>query len=1401
VNADGKDEIVAAGYTGIAKCDNGTWSGVYDRDKDNYAVSTAFYDGGKYDLTELTLLQMNNFTKNHTEHIGVSHYTWPVASVACAAINGDSSADEVFISGTLYTWQDGVLNEEFKPEYFGKSFDTIDGMTNVWDHWVDSVAVGNFDGNDAGRQQIIFTVCAINTDSKYIYKAGIIGGNEYKDVSDATGVKSYGTVASYYSSNIQDDGFNLYGGDGKHNSWWDDGTPDPSEILNCVPVAIDCDNDGVMAKYDGKGYVYTDPSVLAVLQAAPYFGELGPYSDFAGTTSYSVTTSYTYGKTSSDNVSFGFGFAGDFEFPFVQASVEAGYTLNWSKSFENSLTTTYTSTFTAGPYDQVVLQRTPALVYSYSVMKSDGTYAKSAYQFTVPLKPVYTKLSVDEYNNFVDYYDAWYKTNITDSSEAVQKDPSVLLNKMSTELLPDKNEGDPSVYRSDWSKRSIGSGTNAVSDNAQSLSKGEYNLDHSGGSTSSEWEVESSSTKTITTNHGFHFSLTVQTGPKLLGTGFGLGAYANLDYSHGTGHYTTNTSAAGATGTVGDIDSPALEAKGIPASISNAYGFTWSFGKWEGDLGGVCLDNGVRDASQNPLFDGNVPFFGYAVSSISMPPAPVTTLTAELATAETAALSWTAPAARNVPGYSISGYNVFKVDNGTYTQLNSTLLTGTAYTVALEKSNSDYTFVVTTVSSTGESVWSNMATVTTPKKYYTLTMTGQVDASAGYEGVSVTNGGKCPEDTIVYVSATALNGYALIGYKIGNAAQVTFDPCESKSLNFRFPSADTTIVFTTKQVSSDIHYASSDDNAGGVEAFVGSSKLAGDATVTSPVTFRASAKSGYVLTKWTILDSNNNSSVISDDGSGVLTLNPVKSGYSVTADFESTGAAAAQKTVTITPPSFGTVEVTDSSGTPLTPNSNGEIKAVVNSYLTFTAVPAQHYSLTSWTGGALSGTVNPQTVKLTGDITVGADFSAPVEYKVVFAASPAAGGSVSAENGGAPVASGDPVASGSDVVFTAVPNAGYAFDGWTVNGTANSSASDTITLTVSSKTNVTAAFAAGYTISASAGTGGTITPSGNSSVKSGGGITYAITPNAGYNISDVTVDGQSVGAVSSYRFSGVSGNHSIAASFVSNGGGTGGSTGGVTGGGSAAATYTLTFSTNGGSSISSVTAASGATVDLSAYAPSRSGYAFSGWYSDSALTAKVSSVKLTANTTVYAGWTEKKDDIPFSDIPDGAYYRDAVGWAVGKGVTNGSGTNTFDPDGICTRAQAVTFLWRAAGSPAPQETVMPFADVPAGSYYYEAVLWAAEQGVTKGTGATAFSPDLKCSRAHIVTFLWRADGSKTAAAANPFADVKDGAYYAKAVLWAVGNKITNGVSASAFGPDNGCTRAQIVTFIYRDMNR
>ncbi len=167
----------------------------------------------------------------------------------------------------------------------------------------------------------------------------------------------------------------------------------------------------------------------------------------------------------------------------------------------------------------------------------------------------------------------------------------------------------------------------------------------------------------------------------------------------------------------------------------------------------------------------------------------------------------------------------------------------------------------------------------------------------------------------------------------------------------------------------------------------------------------------------------------------------------------------------------------------------------------------------------------------------------------------------------------------------------------------------------------------------------------------------------------------------------------------------------------------------------------------------------------------------------------------FTDVPANAYYADAVAWAVANGITGGTAENTFSPDAPCTRAQVVTFLWRAMGSPEPR-SAGTFTDVNASSYYAKAVRWALENGITSGTSATTFEPNAVCTRAQVVTFLMRALDGRSYGSAG-FADVAASSYYADAVAWAVANGITDGTGATTFSPDTQCNRAQIVTFLYR----
>ena len=268
---------------------------------------------------------------------------------------------------------------------------------------------------------------------------------------------------------------------------------------------------------------------------------------------------------------------------------------------------------------------------------------------------------------------------------------------------------------------------------------------------------------------------------------------------------------------------------------------------------------------------------------------------------------------------------------------------------------------------------------------------------------------------------------------------------------------------------------------------------------------------------------------------------------------------------------------------------------------------------------------------------------------------------------------------------------------------------------------------------------------------------------------------------------------------------------GSSGGGSGTLTYAVDVSDeleNGSVRVSTKNAAQGSTVTVTVTPDS--GYALDRLTVTDAKGAAVAVTALgdgkytftmpAAQVTVQASFTRSAPATVggFTDVAADAYYADAVLWAVEQGVTSGTTATTFAPAAACTRAQMVTFLWRAAGSPKAERSAVPFTDVAADAYYYDAVLWAVEQGITTGTTATTFDPGAVVSRGQTVTFLYRAAGAPAVAASGTFTDVPADAYYADAVAWAVARGITNGVTATTFGPNSACTRAQIVTFLYRD---
>ena len=467
------------------------------------------------------------------------------------------------------------------------------------------------------------------------------------------------------------------------------------------------------------------------------------------------------------------------------------------------------------------------------------------------------------------------------------------------------------------------------------------------------------------------------------------------------------------------------------------------------------------------------------------------------------------------------------------------------------------------------------------------------------------------------------------------------------------------------------------------------------AVVGTEIRLTATPKEGYHFKEWQVISGN----VTIKDNKFTMPDGNVE----VKAIFEKDAPPA--------PTEFTITVKTDGNGTA----SASHAKAVVGTEIILTATPKTGYHFKEWQ--VISGGVTIKDNKFlmpSANVEVKAIFEkdappAPTEFIVTFDG-----------NGGTSSVSRMTT---TDQKLTSLPSASrsgsYSFDGWYTKK--NGGTEITTDTEFPADTTVYAhwTYTGGggssgysyYTIKATAGTGGSISPSGNVSVREGRDQTFTITPDKGYAVANVKIDGKSIGAVKSYTFENVSRTHTIEVIFMK------------------------------------------------------------------------------ANGNPQTG--------VFVDVATGSYYEDAVDWAVENGITQGTDDTHFSPDGICTRAQAVTFLWRAAGSPKPETRTMPFTDVPVGSYYYDAVLWAVENGITKGTSDTTFSPNMTCTRAQIVAFLWRSEKSPAAGTANPFADVKSTAYYAGAVLWAVKENITKGTTSTTFSPNADCTRAQIVTFLWR----
>ena len=673
-DGDGDVDLFLAGMLGQL----GTWK------KNNQQVNETIDMKAGYLYIGKLSNSGNGFVKTTNQTIESNGWTdggyhnnddvWQQLAVESVAINGKGrgAKELVFLSGTLYDASNNKPVAVYTGDYFKSADDGAGSTTRISNCDIQSIAVGNFDGNTAGREQVVFTIAlkhANNNQSHLL--TGYMRGINYNDKTVNGEIKEYGTAGRYDCLVPTDSYVNT----------------DAQNAVSFLVIPVDKNNDGVLAKYRGVTYAYTDPDVKAVLQAAPYFDEVMDAGN--NETEYVLTESYELSDWDSDSVSFSIGYSTEFNFLGGKASIETGYALDWTKSFERSLHEEWSQSFSAQAYNSVVVSRTPVFVYEYDIQNADGTWNdNTVMQTAIPQGPVYEQLSVDAYNKFATEYNKYM-------ADRKNNPTCYLLEKIDPAAnWMDGNEGDPYRYNHD--------GWDALNPDIQAsaISKSEFALGYNGTLDKVAWTKENTTTKSVEMSHGFFFNSSIKWGDEKVGM---HGVTTSLEYSDGKGNSTSKGTAVGASCTVTSLDKQNLVAEGIPAPVVDAYRFHWTLGQWQRHLSGAA--------------NNKTPFIGYSVTNLSSPPRAIDNLDKTITRGEgifDLKLSWTKPDCIN--GHpEITGYYVYSKDeSGAYTKVSEKLpAEATEYEIKHLDLNGKYTYVVTTVATVDskdyESVWSNEA--------------------------------------------------------------------------------------------------------------------------------------------------------------------------------------------------------------------------------------------------------------------------------------------------------------------------------------------------------------------------------------------------------------------------------------------------------------------------------------------------------------------------------------------------------------------------------------------------------------------------------------------------------------------------------------------------------------------
>ena len=660
LDGDRRDEIAIAGYTGEIHVDEkGKFKdGRYEFDTENIALCYAKWDGGRYGISGITVDAMTPFIEEGF-FCGEDQMLVP-PSIDSAKLHGQYGKESVFVGGKVYQFSSEAATVLYTHAFFEN-----ESPYTITDAYVEHVTSGIFggpdplnDGKPMINEQFVFTIVEKdNSQNEYNYKVGFI--------SVATNQETNAISFADNTTVMNNDGYLIEEGSGGLKT--SSGGYDTSYGTALIPVAVDIDDDGLLVKHTDTTYFYEDPSVEAILQAAPYFDELGSWNEFNNSTTYSVSVSRSlidiWGHTHSIHL----GFKGKLDLFADAGEVElkVGYALDMDFEHERAYTTTYTTTFEAGSYDTVVVQRTPYICYEYSYVDIYGNLLTGEDAGTVvlmeALQPVYYQLSVDEYNRFVDEYNAIAEMHdnqgTTKEGETVETvGDSYRLVKITDEILPSDAVGKPENYY------------NSVL-GGEYISQGTYALGHNGGYTTSEFSNEVEETYTATYAHGMHFEL--EGVGQVLPVGVGhisIGAFAALSFQETCGYGDAVVNETGTGGTVANV---------IPSNYSEneqetlkMFGFNWRCALWKKSL--------MTDADGNPYLDANgnviqVPIVGYVVTNVKKPMSAPTGVNAYLSgTGYQVTVDW-APSASDTD--VLLGYNVYRsCDNQDSVLVNSEIL-------------------------------------------------------------------------------------------------------------------------------------------------------------------------------------------------------------------------------------------------------------------------------------------------------------------------------------------------------------------------------------------------------------------------------------------------------------------------------------------------------------------------------------------------------------------------------------------------------------------------------------------------------------------------------------------------------------------------------------------------------